>query len=65
MQMLTNEEIKYIECMCRELVKNLKNVKEDLDKEDHYIFSSPNRAKFKRLRIELSNKLMEVQKQIY
>ena len=65
MQKLTNEEIKYVEYMCNELVKSLKNVKEDLDKKDPYIFSSPDRAKFKRLRIELSNKLMEVQKQIY
>lgn len=60
--MLEKEEITYIEQMTKQLVNALKEIaKYDND----YIFQSPTRAKFDRLRVELNKELMEIRKRIY
>lgn len=60
--MLKKEEITYIEQMTKQLVNALKEIAK-LD--DVYIFQSPARAKFDRLRIELNKELMIIKKRIY
>lgn len=52
--------------MTKELVKALKDThKEFFSNGKGYLFSSSNRAKFKRLRIELTKHLVEVEKELY
>lgn len=60
--MLKKEEITYIEQMTKQLVNALKEIAK-LD--DVYIFQSPARAKFDRLRVELNKELMIIKKRIY
>lgn len=60
--MLKKEEITYIEQMTKQLVNALKEIAK-LD--DVYIFQSPARAKFDRLRVELNKELMAIKKRIY
>lgn len=60
--MLKKEEITYIEQMTKQLVNALKEIAK-LD--DVYIFQSPARAKFDRLRVELNKELMIIRKRIY
>lgn len=60
--MLKKEEITYIEQMTKQLVNALKEIaKYDND----YIYQSPERAKFDRLRVELNKELMAIRKRIY
>lgn len=60
--MLKKEEITYIEQMAKQLVNALKEIAK---LEDVYIFQSPARAKFDRLRVELNKELMAIKKRIY
>lgn len=60
--MIKKEEITYIEQMSKQIVNALKEISK-LD--DIYIFSSPARAKFDRLRVELNKELMAIRKRIY
>lgn len=60
--MLKKEEITYIEQMTKQLVNALKEIAK-LD--DVYIFQSPARAKFDRLRVELNKELMIIRRRIY
>lgn len=57
-------EIGYIEYLCDMLPKILKKINAEYDKEK-YIYSSENRAKFDRLRIEMNKTLMKIRKEIY
>lgn len=60
--MLKKEEITYIEQMTKQIVNALKEIaKYDND----YIYQSPARAKFDRLRVELNKELMAIRKRIY
>ena len=60
------DKILYIENMCKELIKSLKDTQKEIESNEYYyLFQSPNRAKFKRLRVELTKELMKVQKDIY
>lgn len=59
--MLKKEEITYIEQMTKQLVNALK----EIAKYDDYIFQSPARAKFDRLRIEINKALIKAKNTIY
>ena len=60
---LTDNEIGYIEFICEMLPKTLKAVQQE--QEDGYIYASENRARFDRLRIEITKTLMKIRKKIY
>lgn len=60
--MLKKEEITYIEQMTKQLVNALKEI---VKLDDDYIYQSPARAKFDRLRVELNKELMAIRKRIY
>jgi len=60
--MLKKEEITYIEQMAKQIINALKEIAK-LD--GVYIFQSPARAKFDRLRVELNKELMAIRKRIY
>lgn len=60
---LTDSEINYIEHICDMLPKALKAVQQE--QKDGYIYASENRARFDRLRIEITKTLMEIRKKIY
>lgn len=51
---ITKDKISYIESMCKKLIKSLKDTQKEFETNENYIFSSANRAKFKRLRVELT-----------
>lgn len=63
MKKITQEQINYIETMSKNLIKALK----DFNKEDneYYCYASENRAKFNRLRLELTKELINIKKRIY
>ena len=58
------ERIYFIESLQNELISALKKATNELQKEQ-YIYASSNRAKFKRLRVELTKQLFEAEKLIY
>ena len=60
---LTDSEINYIEYICDMLPKTLKAVQQE--QKDGYIYASENRARFDRLRIEITKTLMKIRKKIY
>lgn len=60
---LEKKRVEYIEFMAKELVKSLYKISDQLKNE--YVYVSEDRAKFKRLRVELAKELMDVQKEIY
>ena len=63
---LTKKDVDYIESISKDLVKSLREIlKYYENNNDRYLYNSPERARFKRLRVELGKKLMEVQKEIY
>ena len=62
MKNLSKNDVNYVENMCADLVKSLKIC---LNYDDDYIYKMPERARFKRLRVELGKKLMEIQNKIY
>lgn len=61
---VSEKEINYIETMCSLLINTLKDFNNEC-KENTYVFSSPNRAKFDRLRLELNKELIKVKKEVY
>lgn len=61
---IPQNEIKYIEYLCDMLPKILKDINEEYEKED-YLYQSPNRARFDRLRLEMNKSLMNIKKIIY
>lgn len=61
---ISKSEINYIEFTCMQLIKSLNDFNEEI-KDNSYIYASPNRAKFDRLRIELNKELMKIRKVIY
>lgn len=63
--MINKEYINYIENMSKELIRSLKESLIEYQVNNHYIYSSSNRAKFKRLRVELTKELMKVEQSIY
>ncbi len=62
--MLKKEEITYIEQMTKQIVNALKEIAK-CDDDYIYIYQSPARAKFDRLRVELNKELMAIRKRIY
>lgn len=63
---LTREKVNYVNSMSKELIKSLKEIlKYYENNNDRYLYSSENRAKFKRLRVELTKELMQIQRVIY
>ena len=49
-----------------DIVYGVRDIKIDKTSyDDDYIYQMPERARFKRLRVELGKKLMEIQKKIY
>lgn len=60
---LTDKEINYVDFICDMLPKTLKAVQQE--QKDGYIYASENRARFDRLRIEISKTLMKIRKKIY
>lgn len=60
---LTDKEINYIDYICDMLPKTLKAIQQE--QKDGYIYASENRARFDRLRIEISKTLMKMKKKIY
>ena len=61
---IDKQDISYIEMLCDMLPRTLKEINEEY-KEDSYIFSSPARARFERLRIEMNKTLIKIKKKIY
>lgn len=62
---INTDRINYIETMTKELMKALKDTNKEIDKREGYLFQSNNRAKFERLRIELTKELLKVKKEWY
>ena len=60
---LTDSEINYIAFICNILPRTLKAIQQE--QKDGYIYQSENRARFDRLRIEISKTLMKIRKKIY
>lgn len=60
---LTDKEINYIDFICDMLPKTLKAIQQE--QKDGYIYASENRARFDRLRIEITKTLMKIRKKIY
>ena len=60
---LTDREIDYVDYICDMLPKTLKAIQRE--QKDGYIYASENRARFDRLRIEISKTLMKIRKKIY
>lgn len=58
------KQTSYIEYISSELVKELKSVNKEL-KENKFLFSSESRARFKRLRVELTKELVKLEGVIY
>ena len=63
MKDLSENDVNYVENMCADLVKSLEICL--IYDDDDYIYQMPERARFKRLRVELGKKLMEIQNKIY
>ena len=57
-------DLSYIENLCEMLPKTLKEINKEYQ-EEKYIYSSPARARFDRLRIEINKTLMNIKKTIY
>ena len=63
---IPKDEISYIEYLCRMLPIILKDFNKECEENNgHYIFQSPNRARFDRLRIEMNKTLLKIKKEIY
>lgn len=62
---LNTQDITYVKNMCADLVKSLALYRKHIEDCDGYVFQNSERARFKRLRVELGKKLMEIQKAIY
>lgn len=60
---LTDKEIDYVYYICDMLPTILKAIQRE--QKDGYIYASENRARFDRLRIEITKTLMEIKKKIY
>lgn len=60
---LTDKEINYVDYICDMLPKTLKAIQQE--QKDGYIYASENRARFDRLRIEITKTLMQIRKRIY
>ena len=60
---LSDKEIDYIDYICDVLPKTLKAIQQE--QKDGYIYASENRARFDRLRIEITKTLMKIRKKIY
>lgn len=58
------KQINYIDYISSELVAELKAIQSELEK-NKYLFSSDSRARFKRLRVELTKELVKIEKQVY
>ena len=56
---IDKREIGYVEFLCNMLPKILKDINNEYDKEE-YIYSSPSRARFNRLRIEMNKTLIKL-----
>ena len=61
---IDEKEIGYIEYLCDMLPKILKDINKEY-KENEYLYSSPSRAKFDRLRIEMNKTLIKIKETIY
>lgn len=57
--------IEYVQMLCDLLPKTLNEINADYDKGKGYLFQSEARARFDRLRIELTKYLVKVKKDIY
>ena len=64
MKKVDKERISYIEQMMKETIKALKDFNSE-NTDGYYIFQSSNRAKFDRLRIELTKELLNLKKEVY
>lgn len=62
---IKQSDINYVESICEYLPQLLHDINNEIEKNDYYIYASKNRAKFDRLRLELSEKLLEIKKVIY
>lgn len=60
---LTDKEINYVDYICDMLPKTLKAIQQE--QKNGYIYASENRARFDRLRIEITKTLMKIRKRIY
>lgn len=63
MNNITDKEINYIDYICDMLPKTLKAIQQE--QKDGYIYASENRARFDRLRIEITKTLMKIRNKIY
>lgn len=63
MDNLSDKEINYVDYICDMLPKTLKAIQQE--QKDGYIYASENRARFDRLRIEITKTLMKIRKRIY
>ena len=64
MKKIPVEEINYIRTMCNQLIHAIEEYNKEV-KEDEFIFASSNRAKFDRLRVELTKEMMKLRKKLY
>ena len=60
---LTNCEVDYIEYICDVMPIILRALQQE--QKDGYIYASENRARFDRLRVEMTKTLMKIKKKIY
>lgn len=63
--LLNNSDVEYIKRLTSELTGSLADFILEQKEQEYYLYASSNRAKFKRLRIELSKKLLEIENIMY
>lgn len=63
--MIKNKDIEYIKEMTNQIVDSMNNTLKEFHSEQGRIWSSSNRAKFKRLRVELTKELFKIEKELY
>lgn len=61
---IKNSTVLYIEALCVSLLQSMRAFNKEAENDD-FIYSSSNRARFERLRIELAKELIAIQKTMY
>lgn len=65
--MIDKYDINYVQHLCKQLVNSMQDTLDEFNDKNNseYMYSSPHRAKFKRLRVELTKHLVQIEKQMY
>ena len=61
---LKMQDIAYVDRMCEDIIQSLNNIAKEYTK-TCFIHSSQDRAKFRRLRVQLAKELINIERKIY